>query len=67
MLWWLKKKFIGKMKDKTGEFAIDEFVELKPRMYSFLVDDNNEHKKQKGWIEMLLEQLLTTNIKIIVE
>ena len=41
MLWWLKKKFIGTMKDKTGEFAIDEFVELKPRMYWFLVDDNN--------------------------
>ena len=29
----IQKKFIGKMKDKTGEFAIDEFVELKPRMY----------------------------------
>ena len=37
---------IGKMKDKTGGVAIKEFVGLKPKMYSFLVD-NNEHKKAK--------------------
>ena len=34
------------MKDKTGGVAIKEFVGLKPKMYSFLVD-NNEHKKAK--------------------
>ena len=32
------------MKDETGGIAIEEFVELKPRMYSFLVDI----KKQKA-------------------
>ena len=36
------------MKDKTGCIAIVGFVGLKPKMYSFLVDDNNEHKKAKG-------------------
>ena len=37
----------GKMKDKTGGIAIEEFVRLKAKMYSFLVDNNSEHKKQK--------------------
>ena len=40
------KLVIGKMKDETGEVAIKEFFGLKPKTYSFLVD-NNEHKKAK--------------------
>ena len=36
-----------KTKNETGGVAIQEFVGLKPKMYSFLVDDNSEHKKQK--------------------
>ena len=35
------------MKDEIGDVAIEEFVGLKPKMYSFLVD-NNKHKKAKG-------------------
>ena len=35
------------MKDETGGVAIEEFVELKPKMYPFIVD-KNEHKKAKG-------------------
>ena len=35
------------MKDETGGVANQEFVGLKPKMYSFLVDGNKEHKKQK--------------------
>ena len=38
------KLVIGKMKDETGGVAIEECVGLMPKMYSFLVD-NNEHKK----------------------
>ena len=41
------KLVIGEMKDETGGVAIEEFVGLKPKMYSFLVD-NFEHKKVKG-------------------
>ena len=41
------KLVIGKMKDETGGVAIEEFVGLKPKMYSFLVDDNSEHNKAK--------------------
>ena len=37
------KLAIGNMKDETGGVAIEEFVGLKPKMYSFLID-NREHK-----------------------
>ena len=36
------------MKDEASGIAIEEFVGLKPITYSFLVDDNGEHKKTKG-------------------
>ena len=35
---------IGKMKDETGGVAIEEYVGLKPKIYSFLIDNI---KKQK--------------------
>ena len=41
------KLVIGKMKDETEGAAIEEFVRMKPKMYSFLAD-NSEHKKAKG-------------------
>ena len=37
----------GNMKNETAGVAIKEFVGLKPKMYSFLVDIS-EHKKAKG-------------------
>ena len=42
------------MRDETEGVAVEEFVGLKPKMSSVLVD-NNEHKKQNAWIEMLLK------------
>ena len=42
-----KKLVIGKMKDETIGVAIEEFVWLKPKVYSFLVDES-EHRKVKG-------------------
>ena len=41
------KLVIEKMKNETGGVAIEEFVGLNPKMYSFLVK-NSEHKKAKG-------------------
>ena len=38
---------IWKMKDETGDVAIEEFVGLKPNMYSFLAD-NSERWKARG-------------------
>ena len=42
------KLVIGKIKDESAGVTIQEIVILKPKMYSFLVDDNSEHKKAKG-------------------
>ena len=42
------KLVVGKMKDETAGVAIEEFVGLKRKMYSYLVDGNSGHKKAKG-------------------
>ena len=41
------KLVIRKMKDETAGISTKEFVRLKPKMNSFLADDNSEHKKAK--------------------
>ena len=41
------KLVIGKMKYETAGITFKKIVGLKPKMYSFLVD-NSEHKKAKG-------------------
>ena len=37
-----------KMKDETSNVAIEAFVGLKSKMYSFLVHDSKDHKKTKS-------------------
>ena len=39
------KLMVGKMKDETAGVAIKELVGLKPKMYSFFIDESSEHKK----------------------
>ena len=39
---------VGKMKNETAGTAIEEFAGLKPKMYSYLVNDNCNYKKAKG-------------------
>ena len=58
---------IGKMKDETVCIAIEEFVWLKPKIHSYLVDNSSEYKKQKMWIEILSQQWVITNTKIFLE
>ena len=36
------KLVVGKMKDETANVGIKEFVRLKPKMYSYLVNDDSE-------------------------
>ena len=50
------KLVVGKMKDETACVAIEKFVGLKPKMYSFLIDDSSEQKKPKGMIKILFQQ-----------
>ena len=42
------KKVIGLMKDELGEKIITEFVTLRPKSYSYLINDCKEDKKTKG-------------------
>ena len=37
--------FVGRMEDETAGTAIEEFVGLKQKIYSFLVDDSMSIKK----------------------
>ena len=39
------KLLFGKLEDETGGIAIEEFVGLKPKIYSFLVNDSSKDKK----------------------
>ena len=41
------KLVVRRMEDETAGVPIEELVRLKPKMYSYLVDDNSEHKKAK--------------------
>ena len=45
------------MKDETIGVAIEEFAGLKPKIYSYLVDSNNEHKKTKGVDKNVVETI----------
>ena len=44
----LKKLVIRKMKYESAGVAVTEFLGLKTKIYSFLVEDNNEYRKAKG-------------------
>ena len=41
------KKVIVLMKNKFGEQIMKEIVSLKTKIYSYLKDNNDQHKKQK--------------------
>ena len=45
------------MKLETGGVRIEEFVELKPKVFSFLIDDNREHKKEKDVTGNVVENI----------
>ena len=56
-----RKLVVGKMKHDTGAVAIKELAGLKPKMYSFLVDDCSKHKNK---IKMLLQEWVIVNTKM---
>ena len=49
------------MKDETAGIAIKELVGLKSKMYSFLVDESDEHEKRKGVNKIVLATIMDTN------
>ena len=44
----MNKKVIGVMKDELGGKIMIEFVALRPKIYSYLMDDDSSEKKAKG-------------------
>ena len=60
------KLAVGKMKDETGGVATKEFVELKPKMYSFLADDSSEHKKATDVNKNVLETISHSEYKNVL-
>ena len=60
----LNKLVVGKMKNETAGVAIEEFVGLTPKMYSYLVNDNSDHKKAKVVNRNHVATISLTNIKM---
>ena len=53
------KKVIGLMKDKLGGKIMTEFVGLRPKTYSYLMDDgNSDNNKAKGTKKCVIKRIL---------
>ena len=57
------KLIIGKMKDETGDIVIKTFVGLKPKVYSYLID-NNDHQKKQMTIKMLQRWVIMNKVSL---
>ena len=54
------------MKDERAGVAIEEFVGLKPKMYSYLVDDDSEHEKAKGVNKNIVATIIHNEYKNVL-
>ena len=56
----LNKKIIGLLKDEAGDSTISEFVGLRAKLYSFVVNNDYEHatKKAKGVKKAVLDKTI---------
>ena len=59
----LTKLVVGNMKDETIAVAIEEFVGLKPKVYSMWVDDSGDHRKAKGMDKNIVERISHSEYK----
>ena len=55
------KKFIGFIKYQLGGKILTEFVALRPKIYSYLMDDDNSNKKAKGTKKCVTKRILKFN------
>ena len=51
-----KKKKIGFSKDELGGKIMKEFVELRAKIYAYLMDDDTEHTKAKGTKKFVIKR-----------
>ena len=55
----INKKVLGMMKDEAGGKTIKEFVGLRAKLYSFIMDDGEETKKCKGIKKQVVESSIS--------
>ena len=55
------KKVIGLMNDEPGGKIMIEFVALRPKTYSYLMDDGESDKKAKGTKKCVIKRRLKFN------
>ena len=55
------KKVIGLMKDELGDKIITEFITLRPKTCSYLIDDCKEDKKAKGTKKCVKKRMIKFN------
>ena len=55
----INKKVLGKMKDEAAGKIIKEFVGLRAKLYSFIMDDGGEIKKCKGIKNQVVESSIS--------
>ena len=55
------KKVICLMKDELGGKTITEFVTLRPKTYSYLINDCKEDKKTKGTKKCVIKRMIKFN------
>ena len=55
------KKEIGLMKDELGGKIMTEFATLRPKTYSYLMNDGNSDKKAKGTKKCVIKRILKFN------
>ena len=55
------EKVIGLLKDKLGGKIMTEFVALRPKTYSYLMDNDSEAKKAKGTKRCVIKKVLKFN------
>ena len=53
------EKVIGLMKDELGREIMTEFVALRPKTYSYFMDDGKNDKKAKGTKKCVIKKVLT--------
>ena len=53
----MNKKVIGMMKDELRGKIMKEFIKLRPKCYSYLIDDGKIDKKAKGTKKCVIKSL----------
>ena len=63
----INKKVIGLMKDGLGGKIITEFVALRPKACSYLIDDGNKYKKVKETKKYVIKRISNHQTKCLFD